>query len=96
MHMKEYKHSLGYDKCSPANQMFFVYLFLSGVRLFVDHLNPVMDGADLKLVFKLCEVYYISDFPVQNHCFYVAVSSFHLLKPYLFSWKSIASVYAQS
>lgn len=52
MHMKEYKHSLGYDKCSPANQMFFVYLFLSGVRLFVDHLNPVMDGADLKLVFQ--------------------------------------------
>lgn len=71
-------------------------LFLSGVRLFIDHLNPVMDGADLKLVFKLCEVWSISDFPVQNHCLYVAVSSFHLLKPHLFSWNSIASDYAQS
>lgn len=67
MHMKEYRHSLGYDKRS-ANQMFFVCLFLSGVRLFIDHLNPVMDRADLKLVFKLCEVWSIFDFPVQNHC----------------------------
>ena len=74
----------------------FLFVSVWSQTIFIDHLNPVMDGADLKLVFKLCEVWSTSDFPVQNHCLYVAVSSFHLLKPHLFSWKSIASVYAQS